>query len=80
MKKALAGLRGETGVLVAARSAAGGGEDGLQVGDVIYALNGVSVQGLGELREAVARVREGGALVLQVERGGKLMYVALEAE
>ena len=80
VKKALTGLRGETGVLVAARSATTGGEDGLQVGDVIYALNGVSVLGLGELREAVARVREGGALVLQVERSGKLMYVALEAE
>jgi serine protease Do len=80
VKKALTGLRGETGVLVAARAGATSGDDGLQVGDVIYALNGVSVQGLLELREAVARVPEGGALVLQVERGSKLLYVALEAE
>ena len=80
VRKALSALRRETGVLVAARSSALGGDEGLQVGDVIYALNGVSVQGLGELREAVSRVREGGALVLQVERGGKLLYVAFEAE
>lgn len=80
LKQALGVLRGEAGVLVAARSGAGGGDDGLQAGDLIYALNGVSVQGLQELREALARVSEGGALVLQVERGGKLLYVALEAE
>jgi serine protease Do len=80
LKKALGPLRGEAGVLVAARAGGSAGEGGLQTGDVIYALNGVSVRGLVELREAVARVAAGGALVLQVEREGKLQYVALEAE
>ena len=80
VKKALGGLRGEAGVLVAARAGASVGDESLQVGDVIYALNGVSVRGVAELREAVARVPAAGALVLQVERAGKLQYVALEAE
>jgi len=80
VKKAFGTLRGEAGVLVAARAAASSGEGGLQAGDVIYALNGVSVRGLVELREAVDRVAPGGALVLQVERDGKLQFVALEAE
>jgi len=46
-------LRGCCGVVVAARA---GGADGdeLRAGDVIYAVNGVSVLGLAELRSAVA--------------------------
>jgi serine protease Do len=78
VRQALSGLRGEAGVLVAARSA-GSGEDGLQVGDVIYALNGVSVRGLAELRQAVDGAAAGSALVFQVERDGKLLYVGIEA-
>ena len=80
VRKALSGLRGDTGVLVAARASQAAGDGGLQVGDVIYSLNGVSVRGLAELREAVSRAPAGSALVLQVERDGKLLYVALEAE
>jgi serine protease Do len=80
IRKLLPGLRGEVGVLVAARGGGAGGDDGLKVGDVVYALNGVSVRGLGELREAVARAPEGSALVLQVERDGKLQFVAIVAE
>ena len=80
IRKAVPGLRGEMGVLVAARAGGAGGDEGLQVGDVVYALNGVSVRGLGELREAVSRAREESALVLQVEREGKLQFVAIEAE
>jgi serine protease Do len=80
IRKLLPGLRGEVGVLVAARGGGAGGDDGLKVGDVVYALNGVSVRSLGELREAVARVQEGSALVLQVERDGKLHLVAIMAE
>jgi serine protease Do len=79
IRKAVPGLRGQVGVLVAARAGAGG-DEGLQVGDVVYALNGVSVRGLGELREAVARAADESALVLQVERGGKLQFVGIEAE
>ena len=72
-------LRGREGVVVAAR--AGGAEgDELRAGDVIYAVNGVSVLGLAELRSAVAGALPGQPLVLHVERSGKLLYVVIENE
>ncbi len=72
-------LRGRDGVVVAARA---GGADGdeLRAGDVIYAVNGVSVLGLAELRSAVAGAAAGQPLVLHVERSGKLLYVVIENE
>ena len=80
VRKILPGLRGDAGVVVAARSGSGDDEGGLQAGDVIYALNGVSVRGLSELRDAVARASTGSALVLQVQRETRLLYVGIEAE
>jgi serine protease Do len=72
-------LRGREGVVVAARA---GGADGaeLRAGDVIYAVNGVSVLGLAELRSAMAGAKPGQPLVLHVERAGKLIYVVVENE
>src|SRR6185503_16949042 len=59
-------LRGREGVVVAAR--AGGADSAeLRAGDVIYAVNGVSVLGLAELRSAVAAAKPGQPLVLHVE-------------
>ena len=52
----------------------------LRPGDVIYAVNGVSVRGLAELRSAVARPQPGEPLVLHVERSGRLVYVVVETE
>ena len=80
VRKMLPGLRGDVGVVVAARSGSADDEGGLQAGDVIYALNGVSVRGLSELRDAVARASTGSALVLQVQRETRLLYVGIEAE
>jgi serine protease Do len=74
-------LRGREGVLVAARAGGGSGsEDDLRPGDVIYAVDGVSVRGLGELRQAVGRPAKGEALVFHVEREGQLVYVVVEIE
>jgi serine protease Do len=74
-------LRGNEGIVVAARA---GGDPGtnydLQPGDVIYAVDGVSVRDLTELRQAVGRPRQGESLVLQVERGGELLYVVVELQ
>ena len=67
LRRAAGPLRGKDGVLVAAR--AGGSDDNeLRPGDVIYAVNGVSVLGLAELRAAVNRPAAGQPLVLHVER------------
>jgi len=78
--KLLPKLRGVEGVLVAARASPGGDEDDLHAGDVIYALNGLSVRSLAELKAAVERVKRGDALVFQVERKGQLWYLTQAAE
>jgi S1-C subfamily serine protease len=81
LRRAAGPLRGEEGVLVAARSQGGAeGSDELRAGDVIYAVNGVSVLGLSELRQAVSRPAAGQPLVLHVERDAKLIYVVVELE
>jgi serine protease Do len=74
-------LRGSEGVLVAARAGGSfGNDDALRPGDVIYAVNGVSVRGLTELRQAVGRPASGESLVFQVERAGELLFVVVELE
>jgi len=81
VRKSLDPLRGTEGVVVAARSGTTpGADDDLRPGDVIYAVNGVSVRGLAELRSAVGRAGQGAPLVLHVERSGKLIYVVVETE
>jgi serine protease Do len=77
--KLLPKLRGNEGILVAARARVGTEED-LVPGDVIYAINGVSVRSLSELRTAVERTKRGDALAFQVERKGQLQYLTQEVE
>lgn len=74
-------LRRSSGVIVAARTAFGATVDsGLQTGDVIHALNGVTIISLDALKEGIDRLKSGDAVVLQVERDGKLQYLAFEME
>ena len=81
LRRSLGPLRGDEGVLVAARSGGtAGAEDELRPGDVVYAVNGVPVRGLAELRSAVARPAAGEPLVLHVERSGRLVFVVVETE
>jgi serine protease Do len=78
----LAPLRRDDGVLVAAISgdAPASPQGRLRPGDVIYALNRRAVSSLADLRTAVASLRPGAPAVLQVERGGRLVYLALVVE
>ena len=71
-------LRIESGVLVAAR-AAGSGAD-LEPGDIIHAVNGTPIVSLAVLRDVIGRLKAGDAAAVQVERDGKLIYVAFEIE
>jgi serine protease Do len=74
-------LRIGYGVVVAARTAEGGSrESGLQPGDVIHAMNGNPVESVEGLRQAVLAVKAGDPVVLQVERQGRLTYLAFEME
>jgi serine protease Do len=81
IKRHLPNLRADYGVLVAARSAdAPSLSDRLRAGDVIYTMNATRIVDLKTLREAAAKLRPGDAVVCQVERSGRLMYVAFEID
>jgi S1-C subfamily serine protease len=74
-------LRHDYGLVVAARTASppySGAE--LETGDVIYEMNNAPTLSIKGLREALDMLKMGDAVVLQVERGGHLMYLALELE
>jgi serine protease Do len=74
-------LRKHYGVVVAAR----GGDatysgDSLHLGDVIYELNNAPITDVETLRKQLELLKDTDALVLQVERDGRLMYITLEIE
>jgi serine protease Do len=77
-------LRIPSGVLVAARAQEPLAADvSLAVGDVIHSVNGVPVSSIEELREdleVLAAAHEHSSVVLQIERDGKLNYVAFELD
>ena len=78
---ALQPLRKASGVLVAAMSAdASPPADRFQPGDVIHAVNWTTVTSLEELRKAVAGLKDGDPVVVQIERGGALKFVAFEID
>lgn len=74
-------LRVRSGVMVVARADTPGGPNlGLTTGDVIHAVNGRPIQSLVELRSALGGIKPDGAVVLQVERAGRLTYLAFHVE
>jgi serine protease Do len=74
-------LRKKYGIVVAARAAeAEGLEVDLRPGDVIYAINGEPTSSVASLTGALAQMKSGDAVVLQVEREGQLMYVSFEMD
>jgi S1-C subfamily serine protease len=60
------------------------GSEGLDVdlspGDVIYSLNGEMTATVQSLQSALAQLKSGDAVVLEVERDEQLRYVAFELE
>jgi serine protease Do len=70
---------GRVGVAVTARlSGTSAVDSSVASGDVIRAVNGEPITSVVALRDAMARIERGHAVVLQVERGGTLSYVAFE--
>lgn len=77
LAQSLPDLRLPTGVIVAALTAGERSQEiPLQTGDVIHGLNGTPVTTLAELREGLAKLKAGDAVVLQIERYGQLIYVS----
>jgi len=69
-------LRDPFGIIVAARAAGATAEVPLTTGDVIRTLNGEPMTTLDRLRNALKNLPSGAAVVLQIQRDQKLMYVA----
>jgi serine protease Do len=69
-----------SGVLVTAKLSGTDTQPELIVGDVIRSVNGVSVISVAPLRTMLEGFKPGDAIALQVERNGKLMYVAFEMD
>jgi serine protease Do len=81
LKSVVGDLRISSGVVVVARAADLLGPDtGLQSGDVIHSVNAISIDSLDSLRARLREVKPGGPVVLQVERDGKLEWLAFEME
>jgi serine protease Do len=74
-------LRIGHGVVVAARTVEGVAAGiGLQPGDVIHSVNGAPVETVEGLRQAILAAKPGDPVALQVERQGRLTYLAFEME
>jgi serine protease Do len=69
-----------SGVLVTARLSGTDAQPELEVGDVIRSLNGISITSVAPLRAMVDSFKPGDAVALQIERKGRLMYVAFEID
>jgi S1-C subfamily serine protease len=81
LREALPALRSETGVVVVAQAAGPTPISlDLQTGDLIRAFNRTPIGSLQQLRAALDVLKTGDPVVLQVERDGKLRYIAGEMD
>jgi len=77
----LPSLRNLSGDLVTSRGADSPARGAaFLAGDVIYSVNRPPVRDLEGLQAAVVNLKPGGAVVLQVERQGQLVYIPFELE
>jgi serine protease Do len=75
------GSRALSGVLVTATVANRLAVDsGLQEGDIIHSLNRTPIKSLDDLRAAFGHLQPGDPAAMQVERNGRLTYIAFEME
>ena len=74
------GLRAPHGVVVAGVALASEGTAGPLPGDVIHAVNGVSVRTIADLRTAIGQVAPDSVAVLQVGRQGRLRFITVALE
>jgi serine protease Do len=73
---AIPGLRSPSGIIVAGRTAGAAAEIPLVIGDIIRSLNGQPTTSLEGLRAALKAIAAGSPATLQIQRDGKLLYVA----
>jgi serine protease Do len=81
LRSVIGDLRLPSGVVVVGRAAEFNSADsGLQAGDVIHSLNRTPIDSVVTLRTTLRALKPGDAVVLQIERGGGLEYLAFDME
>src|SRR5258706_348564 len=81
VRSVLASARSESGIVVLAQAAESRTPDtGLKTGDIIRAIDRTPLQTVSQLQTIVRALRPGDPVVLQVERNGKLQYLAFEMD
>jgi serine protease Do len=81
LRSMLGTLRNPSGVVVVARVADFmSSATGLETGDVIHSINQIPIDSLSSLRTALKQIKPRDPVVLQVERGGGLQWLAFEME
>jgi serine protease Do len=81
LKPLLHGDHDDSGIVVVAESGDPNAlNTGVQAGDILTALNRTALQSVSQLRATVRELKSGDAVVLQVERRGKLQYLAFEMD
>ena len=81
LRSALGESRIPNGVVVIARAANLIGPDtGLKSGDVIHTVNKTGIDSMDGLRSVMDEIKPNAAVVLQIERDGKLQWLAFEME
>jgi S1-C subfamily serine protease len=74
-------VRSSGGVVVVAQTSGSNAlKARLQAGDIIRSLNATPMESVEQLRTAVRGLNSGDPVVLQIERGEKLQYVAFEMD
>jgi S1-C subfamily serine protease len=79
LSEMLPDLRHDYGVVVAARASDAPGSV-LEPGDVIYEMNKTPTVSIKALRSVLDTLKPGDTAVLQVQRGTKLRYIAIDME
>ena len=81
LKPLLRGTRSDSGVFVVAQISGSNGVDtGLETGDIIRSVDRTTFETTSQFEALVRNFRPGDPVVLQVERKGKLQYLAFEME
>jgi serine protease Do len=81
VRPVLQATRSDSGVVVVAQTAGPNGVDtGLETGDIIRAIDRTPLESTSQLQTMVRNLRSGEAVVLQVERRGKLQYLSFEMD
>jgi serine protease Do len=81
VRSALVDARSESGIVVLAQTAGSRTPDtGLKTGDIIRAIDRTPLQTVSQLQAIVRALNPGDPVVLQIERNGKLQYLAFEMD